>query len=305
MFSFVIRRLITIPVALFVTATICFFILRTVPGGPFDQERVVPPQIQKAIEAKYNLDKPITTQYFLYMNDLLHGDFGPSYRYLNRSVNEIIAQSLPISAMLGFMGIVFALVIGITAGVTAAVYKNTAVDYSAMAMAMTGVSIPNFVMAPLLIIIFVYWLDWLPAAGWGRPEHLILPAIVTGLPYAAYFARLARGGMLEVLQQDYIRTAKAKGLSNRVVVMKHALKAGVIPVVSFLGPATAAILSGSIVVEMIFDIPGMGTFFTQGTLNRDYLLVVGVVIVFAALLMLFNTLVDVCYALLDPRVRLS
>lgn len=305
MFTFILRRLIIIPVVLFVTVTICFFILRIVPGGPFDAERNVPPQIKANIEAKYRLDKPLVAQYGYYVRDLLRGDLGLSFRYLNHNVNEIIGRAFPISASLGLLGLSFALALGVPSGVLAAVRKNTAVDYGAMTFAMTGVSIPNFVIAPLLVIIFVYWMGWLPPAGWGQLKHLFLPAAVLGLPYAAYFARLARGGMLEVLEQDYVRTARAKGLSDRVVVMKHALKAGVIPVVSFMGPATAGILSGSFVVEKIFDIPGMGMFFVQATLNRDYLLVIGDVISFATMLLVFNTLVDVAYAWLDPRVRLD
>jgi oligopeptide transport system permease protein len=305
MLTFIARRMLIIPLVLFITATLCYFILRTVPGGPFDAEKNLPPQIKANIEAKYHFNEPLYKQYGRYMNNLLHGDFGPSYKYLNQNVNEIIAQAFPISATLGFLGLLLAVSVGVSAGILAAVRKNTLVDYGAMTLAMTGVSIPNFVLASLLIIVFVYWLGCLPPAGWGQWKNLILPAFVTGAPYAAYFARLARAGMLEVLQQDYVRTAKAKGLSNRKVVLKHALKAGVIPVVSFLGPATANILSGSIVVEKIFDIPGMGTFFVQGTLNRDYLLVVGVVIIFATLLMVFNTMVDIAYAWLDPRVRLD
>lgn len=305
MLVFATRRLLLLPLILFVTATACFFILRTVPGGPFDQERVLPPQIQKNIEAKYSLDKPLVVQYGMYMRDLVHGDLGPSFRYLNRSVNEIILQAFPVSMMLGMLGLLFALTLGVGAGVLAAVKKNTALDYGSMTLAMVGVSVPNFVLGPVLIIVFVYYLGWFPVAGWGQPSHLVLPAVVTGAPYAAYFARLARGGMLEVLQQDYIRTARAKGLPARIVIAKHALKSGLIPVVSFLGPATASLLSGSIVVEMIFDIPGLGTFFTQGALNRDYLLVIGVVLVFATLLMLFNLLVDLAYAWLDPRIRLE
>ncbi|UCF81355.1 MAG: ABC transporter permease subunit [Acidobacteriota bacterium] len=305
MLVFATRRLLLLPLILFVTATACFFILRTVPGGPFDQERVLPPQIQKNIEAKYSLDRPLVVQYGMYMRDLVHGDLGPSFRYLNRSVNEIILQAFPVSMTLGMLGLMFALTLGVGAGVLAAVKKNTALDYGSMTLAMVGVSVPNFVLGPVLIIAFVYYLDWFPVAGWGRLSHLVLPAVVTGAPYAAYFARLARGGMLEVLQQDYIRTARAKGLPARTVIAKHALKSGLIPVVSFLGPATANLLSGSIVVEMIFDIPGLGTFFTQGALNRDYLLVIGVVLVFATLLLIFNLLVDLAYAWLDPRIRLE
>lgn len=305
MVNYLIRRLLQLPAILLVIATLSFFVMRWAPGGPFDTEKKIPPEVERNLKIKYRLDLPLTEQYGRYLIDLLHGDLGPSFKYRSRSVNEIIAQSFPISLILGMAAMCFALSLGIVAGVIAATRQNTWVDYSAMTVAMTGISIPNFVLGPILIILFVFLLPIFPVAGWGTPKHLILPAFVLGLPYAAYIARLTRGGMLEVLRQDYVRTARAKGLQERVVIFKHALKSAILPVVSFLGPATAGIFSGSIVVEQIFNVPGLGTFFVQGAINRDYTVVMGVELLYATLLILFNLAVDVTYTIVDPRIELK
>jgi len=278
--------------------------MRTAPGGPFDQERALPPQIEASLRARYHLDEPLIQQFARYAGDLVRGDLGPSFRYRNRSVNEIIAQSAPVSLTLGVVAMAFALLAGITAGVIGALREHTWVDHTAMAMAMAGLCIPNFVLGPLLILVFVFHLRLLPPAGWGGLEHLILPAITLGAIRAATIARLTRGGMLEALEQDFVRTARAKGLGERVVALRHALKVAILPVVSYLGPAMAATLTGSIVVERIFLVPGLGTFFVQSALNRDYTVAMGAVLFYSTLLVLLNLIVDVAYTLLDPRVEL-
>lgn len=318
----IVRRLLWLIPVLFIIATLSFILPRTVPGGPFTGEKELPPAVKANLEKKYHLDKPVVlnvaalkegrllraftdTQYFVYMKSLLRGDLGPSFKYKDRSVNEIIARSLPVSLSLGTMAMTFALLVGISAGVAAAVRKNSWVDYSAMGLAMTGVCIPNFILGLLLLILFSFDLGWLPPGGWGGVRYMLMPAVVLGAPYAAYVARLTRGSMLEVIGQDYIRTAKAKGLSPRAVVLRHALRNGMVPVVAFLGPAMAGILTGSLVVEKIFAIPGIGSHFVNGALNRDYTLVMGTVLVYSALLVLFNLAADVAQTFIDPRVRLE
>lgn len=297
------RILQAVPVLLAViTAT--FFLIRFAPGGPFSQEKAVIPEVQRALEAQYRLDQPLLAQYGAYLADLVHGDLGPSFKYPGRSVNELIAAGFPATAELGLYALLVAVVLGMGAGVLASLRPNTWRDYLPMSLAMTGICMPTLLLGPVLVLVFGIWLDWLPVSGWGEvPGDKILPSITLGAAYAAYIARLTRGGMLEVLSQDYIRTARAKGLPERVVICKHALRAGVIPVVSFLGPALAGLLSGSFVVETVFQIPGLGRFFVQAAFNRDYTVILGTTILFAVLIVVFNLLSDVLAAWLNPRLR--
>jgi oligopeptide transport system permease protein len=305
MIAYVVRRLLGLVPLLALILLFAFLFMRTAPGGPFDAERNLPPQIEAALRARYHLDEPLLQQFGRYLGDLLHGDLGPSFRYRNRSVNEIIAQAAPVSLTLGVVAMAFALLAGVTAGVVSAIRQHTWVDHTTMGIAMAGICIPNFVLGPLLILIVVFQLGLLPPAGWGALQHLILPAITLGAFRAATIARLTRGGLLEVLEEDAIRTARAKGLSERVVVFRHALKIAILPVVSYLGPAMAATLTGSVVVERIFNVPGLGTFFVQSALNRDYTVAMGTVLFYSTLLMLFNLAVDITYTFLDPRVELK
>jgi oligopeptide transport system permease protein len=305
MFKYVVRRLIWMIPILWIIATASFFMIRSAPGGPFDKERKMPPGVMRNIEAKYHMDEPLWQQYLRYMGDLAHGDLGPSYKYPGRTVNEIIASGAPNSAQVGALAILVALLIGIPAGIISALKQNSWGDYLAMSFAMFGISIPNFVLGPILIMIFALGLGILPVAGWGQPQNLIMPAVTLGTAYAAFVARLTRSGMLEVIRQNYIRTARAKGLSERVVIIRHALKGGLLPVVSFLGPAAAGLLTGTIIVETIFNVPGIGRFFLSSALNRDYTTVLGTVLLYSTVLILFNLLVDIAYAFLDPRVRYS
>jgi oligopeptide transport system permease protein len=305
MILYAVRRLAGLVPLLLLILLLAFVFMRTAPGGPFDSERSLPPQIETALRARYHLDEPLIVQFGRYLRDLSRGDLGPSFRYRNRSVVEIIAQTAPISLTLGMMAIALALVIGIPAGVVSALRQHTWVDHVAMAAATAGICIPNFVLGPLLVVLFAFGLGLLPPAGWGSPAHLILPAFTLGALRAASIARLTRGSLVEVLGEDSIRTARAKGLSERIVVFRHALKMAVLPVVSYLGPATAATLSGSVVVERIFMVPGLGTFFVQSALNRDYTMAMGTVLFYSTLLMLLNLAVDLTYKVLDPRVELD
>ena len=278
--------------------------IRLAPGGPFDTEKVLPPEIQKNIEKKYHLDEPLTKQYYRYIKGvLLHLDLGPSYKYPNRDVNEFIELGFPVTLRLASYAMLYAVFIGILTGMIAALKQNTRWDYIAMAIAMLGVSIPNFVLGPLFQLFFGLKLGWFPIAGWDEPAHYILPSITLGSIYAASIARLTRGGMLEIVRQDFVRTARAKGIKERLVVCRHMLKGGLLPVVSYLGPAAAFMLGGSIVIEKIFDIPGLGRHFVQSALNRDYTLTLGLTIFFSAIILLFNLLVDIAYTFLDPRVK--
>jgi oligopeptide transport system permease protein len=302
--AFLFRRLLaTIPL-LFVILALSFMFMRSAPGGPFDSERSVPPQVEQSLRAKYHLDEPLPAQFMRYMGGVLHGDLGPSFKYQSRTVNEIIAQAFPVSLTLGVLGLAISLVIGIPAGVFGAVYRNRPADYGIMSLSLLGISIPNFVIGPLLIIVFCFTLGWLPAGGWGAVNQMILPAVTLGALRAAYIARLMRAGMLEVIHQDFIRTARAKGLSEATVIGKHGLRVGILPVVTYLAPATASILVGSVVVERIFDIPGLGSFFVNSALNRDYTMAMGTVLLYSTILITLNLLVDVLYAALDPRVEL-
>jgi len=301
--DYVLRRVVGFVPVLFVIVSVSFFLMRLAPGGPFDQERALPEQVRANIEARYHLDEPLWRQYLRYMGEVLHGDLGPSFRYPDRSVNELLALGFPVSVTLGLCALAFALALGGVSGVLAALGRNSLVDYLTMSLSLGGVSIPNFVLGPILMLVFALGLGWLPVAGWDSWRHLILPSVTLGAFYAAYIARLTRAGMLEVIGQDFIRTARAKGLRESVVVLRHALPGAVLPVLTYLGPASAAVLTGSVVVETIFSIPGIGRYFVSSALNRDYTMVLGTVVFYSVLLVGFNLIVDVLYAYLDPRVQ--
>jgi oligopeptide transport system permease protein len=303
MLRFVLRRLLqTIPVIFFIiTAT--FFMVRFVPGGPFTAEKAIPPEILKNLEVHYGLDQPLWRQYLNYLGKLAHADLGPSFKYTNRTVNEIIADKLPVSLELGAWALLIALALGLPLGVFAAVRRNTITDYICSGIGMAGVCIPTFVMGPLLALTFGIYLRWFNVSGWYGPADRVLPALTLGFVYAAYIMRLTRGGMLEVLHQDFIRTARAKGASESRIVFKHALRGGLLPVVSFLGPAIAGILTGSFVIETIFQIPGLGREFVNSAFNRDYTLVLGTVILYGALLVVMNLLVDIAQVWLNPKLK--
>jgi oligopeptide transport system permease protein len=305
MIAFVLRRLLSAIPTLWVIVTLAFFLMHSVPGGPFDSERTLPPEVEANLEAAYNLDKPVIVQYGLYLADIVRGDLGPSFKYSDFTVAEVIASGLPVSAQLGLTAMSIALVVGVLLGTVAAIRQNSITDYGVMTIAMTGIAIPNFVMAPLLSLVLGVYLGVLPVAGWngGALPNLVLPVTAMALPYVAYIARLMRGSMIEILRSNYIRTARAKGLRESVVILRHAMPAAILPVVSFLGPATAGILTGSVVIEQIFSLPGIGKFFVQGALNRDYTLVMGVIIFYSSAIILFNIIVDLVYRVLDPRVR--
>ncbi|HEV8308111.1 MAG TPA: ABC transporter permease subunit [Methylomirabilota bacterium] len=302
MLRYLVGRLLGLPSVLLVIVTASFFIMRVAPGGPFDMERALPTEVRTNIEAKYHLDESLVRQYLRYLGDVARGDLGPSFRYPDRTVTELIGLGFPVSLTLGACAIGLAVVVGGTAGVLAAIRRNRLVDYLTMSLALGGVSIPNFVLGPFLILVFALQLGWLPVAGWGTWRHLVLPSVTLGLFYTAYVARLARAGMLEVIFQDFVRTARAKGLREAVVVGRHALPSAVLPVVSYLGPAAAGALTGSVVVETIFGIPGIGRYFVTSALNRDYTMVLGTVVFYSLLLVVFNLIVDCLYAYLDPRV---
>lgn len=307
MLAYSFKRLISAIPTLFIMIAVAFFMIRVAPGGPFDTEKSVPPEIQANLEKAYNLDKPVYEQFWIYLKNLTKGDFGPSFQYKDYTVTELIQTGFPVSIKLGLSAMLLALFLGVLAGTIAAVKQNSHTDHATMFLAMTGISVPNFVMAPILILVFAVMLGWLPAGGWngGALKNMVLPVIALALPQIAYISRLTRGSMVEVLRSNFIRTARAKGLSERAVIFKHALKPALLPVVSYLGPATAAILTGSVVIEQIFGVPGLGRYFVQGALNRDYTLVVGVIVFYGALIIVFNFLVDLVYGLLDPKVRYS
>lgn len=301
---FVIGRLLqAIPVILAVI-TVTFFLMRVAPGGPFDGEKAVIPEVKAALEAQYRLDQPLLSQYLAYLRDLASGDFGPSFKYPGRSVNELIGAGLPVTAELGVYALLLATLIGALAGVIAALKPNTVQDYLPMSLAMIGICVPSLLLGPLLVLVFGIQLEWLPVSGWGDiPGDKILPSITLGAAYAAYIARLARAGMLEVLSQDYIRTARAKGLPEWQVVVKHGLRGGLLPVLAFLGPAFAGLLAGSFVVETVFQIPGLGRFYVQAAFNRDYTMILGTSVFLSVLIVLFNLLSDLLAAALNPRLR--
>ncbi len=298
-----IRLLQAIPVILAVI-TVTFFLVRVAPGGPFDSEKAVIPEVKAALEAQYRLDQPLFSQYLAYLGDLANGDFGPSFKYPGRSVNELIGAGFSVTAELGLYALLIATVIGGLAGIIASLKPNTVQDYIPMSLAMIGICMPTFLLGPLLVLVFGIELEWLPVSGWGDiPGDKIMPSITLGAAYAAYIARLSRAGMLEVMNQDYIRTARAKGLPEWEVVVKHALRGGMLPVIAFLGPAFAGLLAGSFVVETIFQIPGLGRFYVQAAFNRDYTMILGTTVFLSTLIVLFNLLSDVLAASLNPRLR--
>lgn len=305
MLRFALYRLLSAIPTLLVLITLAFLLIRLAPGGPFDAEKQLPPEIEANLRAAYHLDEPLPMQLARYLGNLLRGDFGPSFQYRDYTVTELIATGFPVSLRLGGLAMLLALVLGITAGTVAALRQNRPADYGVMALSMTGISVPNFVMAPLLVLVFAVYLRWLPAGGLGDGQlrYLVLPVIALALPQVAYIARLTRGSMIEVLRSPFIRTARAQGLPTRTLIWRHALKPALLPVVSYLGPALAAIITGSVVVEQIFGVPGLGRFFVQGALNRDYTLVMGVVVFYGSLIVVLNFCVDLLYGWLDPRLR--
>ena len=303
MLLFILRRLLLIiPMALLVV-TLTWALIRFAPGTFYSGEKPLPPAIEANIREKYGLDKPWYTQYWLMITNVASGDFGDSLRYVGQSVNQIIRQHLPYSAVIGSLAYLLALVVGLTAGVIAALWQNSKFDYGAMAVAMIGLSVPNFVLGPLLILVLALGLYLVPPARWGGWNSLVLPVITLSAIYAAYIARLTRAGMLEIMRSDYIRTARAKGLNETTVLLKHAIRGGIIPVVSYTGPALAALLAGTVVVEKVFAIPGLGNIFIQSVLNRDEPLTLGIVAFLSILVMVFNLIVDISYGFLDPRIR--
>ncbi len=304
MVKFILKRLLqAIPVLVTVTI-ITFLLIHAAPGGPFDEEKAVPPEVLKHLNERYKLDQPIHVQFYDYLKNALQGDLGPSFKYPGRSVNEIIAAGFPVTFELGCYALLFALLIGVGSGIIASLQPNTCQDYVPMAFATMGICLPSYVLGPLLVLLFGIWLEWLPVAGWElTPGDKLLPSITLGSVYAAYIARLSRGGMIETLSRDFIRTARAKGMPESIIIFRHALRVGLLPVVSFLGPALAGLLTGSFVVETIFQIPGLGRYFVQGAFNRDYTLILGVTLLLASLIVLFNLIADVMIAWLDPKVR--
>jgi len=303
MLSFILRRLlIIIPMALLVV-TLTWGLIRIAPGNFYSSEKKLPAAVEENIKKKYGLDKPWYQQYFIMIGNVARGDFGDSVRYQGQSVNEIIRRHLPYSATIGVLAYLLALAVGLTAGIVAALKQNSAFDYGSMALAMLGLSVPNFVLGPILVLMFALGLYILPPARWGGVSSIILPVITLAAIYMAYIARLTRAGMLEVMRSDYIRTARAKGLDEKTVLLKHGLRGGIIPVVSFTGPALAALLAGTVVVEKVYAIPGLGNIFIQAVLNRDEPLILGIVAFLSILIMIFNLLVDISYGFLDPRIR--
>ena len=305
MFRFIFRRLLQVIPVLFIIITATFFMVRFVPGGPFTAEKAIPPEILRNIEAHYGLDQPLGRQYLSYLGKIAHGDLGPSFKYSNRSVNEIIADKLPVSLELGALSLACALSVGLTLGVLAAVRRNSGLDYLASSLGMLGICVPTFVLGPLLVLFFAIHLGWANASGWYTAADRVLPALTLGLVYAAYIMRLTRAGMLEVLHQDYIRTARAKGASEFRIITRHALRGGLLPVVSFLGPATAGILTGSFIIETIFQIPGLGREFVNSAFNRDYTLVLGTVMLYAGLIVVLNLATDVVQVWLNPKLKFA
>lgn len=307
MLRFIGRRLLVALPTLFLVVTIAFFMMRAAPGSPFDLDRKLPPEIEKNVMAKYGMDRPLAEQYVNYLKGVAQGDFGPSLKYRDKTVVGILKENYKVSLILGLSALTLASVIGVTLGVLAALKQNGFVDYGVMAMAILGVCIPTFVTAPLLVLLFGSWLQLLPSGGWnkGALTNIILPITVLTLPQVAIISRLTRAGMIEVLRSNYIRTARAKGLPAHRIVGKHALRAAILPLVSYLGPACAGLITGSLVVERIFNLPGLGKFFVVSALQRDYTVVMGMVIFYAALILVLNLVADLLYAVLDPRVRLS
>lgn len=305
MLRYALQRILGIIPTLFIIITLSFFVIRLAPGGPFDEEQTLPPEIKANLEAAYGLDKPIWQQYLNYLSGLSRADFGPSFKFKDFTVTELIAQGLPISLTIGLSAVLLGLLIGVPLGTFAALKQNSAADYSTMALVGLGISVPNFVVAPLLQILF--GLEWrlLPVAGWeaGEPKYLVLPVAALSFGIIAYVGRLTRGSMLEVLRSNFVRTARAKGLPEYLVVWRHALRPALLPVVSWLGPAVAFVVTGSLVVETVFGLPGSGKYLVQGAINRDYSLVMGMIVVYGSLIVVCNLIADLLYGWLDPRVR--
>ena len=307
MLSFLLRRLLVAIPTLFVVVTVAFFMMRAAPGSPFSGDRKLPPEIEKNIEAKYGMDKPLVVQYVSYVGGVLHGDFGPSLKYRDKTVLDIIGQNFGVSLKIGLSAFVIMVIVGVSLGVVAALRQNGPADYTVMSIAIVGICIPSFVTAPLLQLVFGSQLGWLPIGSWdgGAIPNMVMPVMVLAIPQIAIISRLTRAGMIEALRSNYVRTARAKGLPEFRIVVKHAIRAAVLPLISYLGPAFAGILTGSLIVERIFGLPGLGKFFVNSALQRDYTVVMGMVIFFATLILLLNLLADVLYAALDPRVRLT
>lgn len=305
MLGYAFRRLLsTIPV-LWIALTACFFILRLAPGGPFDGERPLPPAVRANLEAHYHLDQPLIQQYLRYLGDVLRGDLGPSFINQDFSVSEQIAIGLPYTLIVGGLAFVLATIVGVVAGIVGALYRNRLGDHVLALLILLGLVLPNFLIAPILQLVFGLQLDWLPVGGWGggAVTHLVLPVTVLALPHVAHISRLMRGAMIEVLSSDFVRTARAKGLDRATIIRRHALKPALTPVVSYLGPAAGFLLTGSLVVETIFGLPGVGRYFINAALNRDYGMVLGTVVFYMVLILVLNLIVDLLYAWLDPRVR--
>lgn len=302
---YILKRVVEAVGVMFIIATITFMLLRVLPGGPFDEEKALPKEVKENIERKYHFDKPLLYQYTAYLSGLVVGDFGESYKYIGRNISEIVLETLPVSIQLGVYCLVLAFLIGIPAGVFAASRHNTWADSMTMMSAISGVALPTFLVAPILILFFSLYLRWLPPALWEGPAYYILPVIVLGVRPAAVIARLTRASVLEVIRSDYIRTARAKGLSETTILYKHVLKNSLIPVLTFSGPLAAGIITGSFVVEVIFAIPGMGKHLVSSVINRDYPLILGTTLVFSVILVIANLIVDLLYAYFDPRIKLS
>ncbi|MDP1632183.1 MAG: oligopeptide ABC transporter permease OppB [Caulobacter sp.] len=307
MLRFLFRRLLVAIPTLFLVITVAFFMMRAAPGSPFVNERQLSPEVEKVIQAQYGMDRPLVEQYVSYLGDVVRGDFGPSLKYRDKTVLDILKENYGVSLKLGLSAILIAALMGVSLGVIAALRQNKVADYATMTLAILGVCIPTFVTAPLLVLFFASRLGWLPTAGWnnGALLNMVLPVAVLALPQIAIISRLTRAGMIEVLRSNYIRTARAKGLPDNLIVRKHALRAAILPLVSYLGPACAGLLTGSLVVEKIFNLPGLGKFFVISALQRDYTVVMGMVIVYALLILTLNLIADMMYAALDPRVKLS
>ncbi len=303
MLNYALKRLLTIIPTLLAIITLTFFLMRVAPGGPFDEERPLAPSVLENIRASYGLDKPLIEQYFTYIGNLFRGDMGPSFVYRDKRVHEVLAEGLPISMTLGGTALILALIIGVFLGSVAALNQNKKTDVAIVTFATFGITTPNYVVAPILTLIFALTFSLLPATGWGTPQQMILPVISLALPQIAIITRLMRGSMLESLKSDHIRTARAYGLPMSHVVGKHAMRSALLPVISYLGPAAAGLMTGSIVIEQIFNLPGIGRYFVTSALNRDYTMVMGTVIIVATLVLVFNLIVDLLYSVLDPRVR--
>lgn len=307
MLRYIVERILYAIPTMFIIITLSFFLMKVAPGGPFDGERPLPEVVLKNLRAHYHLDKPVHLQYIDYLWGVVRFDLGPSYTSRDFSVSELLAQGFPYSLRLGLYSLLFGLITGIFAGAWAALRQNSWVDYTLMGVAMSGIAIPNIVLGPLLILLFALWIDWFPAGGWGDGglHHLFLPVITLGTAYTGAFARITRGAMIETLSANHIRTARAKGLKEYLVLWRHAMKSAMMPVISYLGPVMATVITGSVVIETIFGLPGIGQYFVQGALSRDYPLVMGTVIFYGFLIILANLMVDVMYAYLDPQIRLK